>query len=80
MKKLRLDVDALHVDSFDVNALGGASGTVQANSASEAGASCGYGTACWPYCGNNTDGDCTHTYDGGSECWKPSMYNNDCTM
>jgi hypothetical protein len=78
MQKLRLNLDALVVDSFQTHAPTRAGGTVRAQSGEVSDAS-----LCYTYaatCPNYCDPNYTLTCDGGTQCTKPSMYNNDCTI
>ena len=83
MKKLTLDLESLHVDSFTTESKNDKRGTIRAHSEGDPWHST-YGTACWPYCGSQVATEnlaCSVTCPGaGGECNKPSMYLNDCEI
>jgi hypothetical protein len=65
MKKLHLDVESLHVESFATDEGSGSRGTVHGRSAQDSEDSHCYGTLCWPGCVSESDnGSC----DGGASC------------
>lgn len=73
MKKLKLDIEAIEVESFDTNAAAKSKGTVVGQSITEGyctpGSGCGSDDAC---CGAGTFGDACGTSgdcDDISACW-----------
>lgn len=59
MKKIRLDVEELAVDSFDTASDREGRGTVRGNEPSIDEHSCWHGTGCWYPSVNCTDASCT---------------------
>ena len=78
MRKIRLDLDELSVESFETNGAGAErKGTVQAHAQTEwntcQGDTCDPGNTCWDSC----DGVCgTYFCATQDSCWNPSCVNS----
>lgn len=77
MKKLRLDLEELAVESFEVREEAAARGTVKGHLSHVEEGSCG--VSCWDYCEPSIEAECPWTGNPVKDCW-PAPSWAECTF